>query len=31
MLEQLMRRRKHVPDLIRDVRQAKVSPFPKWE
>jgi hypothetical protein len=31
MLEQLMRRRKLVPDLIRDVRQAKVSPFPKWE
>ena len=31
MLEQLMRRRKRVPDLIRDVRQAKVSPFPEWE
>jgi hypothetical protein len=31
MLEQLMRRRKRVPDLIREVRQAKVSPFPKWE
>jgi hypothetical protein len=31
MLEQLMRRRKRVPDLIGDVRQAKVSTFPKWE
>ena len=31
MLEQLMRRRKRVPDLIRDVRHAKVNPFPQWE
>jgi hypothetical protein len=31
MLEHLMRRRKRLPDLIRDVRRAKVSPFPKWE
>jgi hypothetical protein len=31
MLEQLMRRCKLVRDLIRDVWQAKVSPFPKWE
>jgi len=22
---------KRLPDLIRDVRKAKVSPFPKWE
>ena len=31
MLEQLIRRRKRLPDLIRDVRRAKMSPFPKWE
>jgi hypothetical protein len=31
MLEQLMRRRKRVPDLIGDVRRAKVSPFPNWK
>jgi len=31
MLEQLMQRRKRLPDLILDMRRAKVSPFPKWE
>jgi hypothetical protein len=31
MLGQLMRRRKRVPDSIREVRQATMSPFPKWE
>jgi hypothetical protein len=30
MLEQLMRRRKLVPDLVRDARRAKVSPFVNW-
>jgi len=30
MLEQLMRRRKRVPDLIRDARRAKASPFANW-
>ncbi len=30
MLEKLMRRRKRVPDLIRDARRAKVSPFMNW-
>jgi len=31
MAEQLMRRRKRVPDLIRDARRAKVSPFSGWK
>lgn len=31
MVEQLMRRRKRVPDLIRDARRAKVSPFGNWK
>jgi hypothetical protein len=31
MVEQLMRRRKRVPDLIRDARRAKVSPFASWK
>ena len=30
LLEQLLRRRKRVPDLISDSRQAKSSPFPNW-
>ena len=30
MLERLLRRRKRVPDLIRDCRRAKTSPFPRW-
>jgi len=31
MLEQLMRRRKRVGDLIGDARRAKVSPFANWK
>lgn len=31
MLEQLMRRRKRVPDLIGDARRAKISPFANWK
>ncbi|MDQ6663416.1 MAG: hypothetical protein M3Z23_03380 [Acidobacteriota bacterium] len=31
VLEQLLRRRKRVPDLISDSRQAKTSPFPNWK
>lgn len=31
MAEQLMRRRKRVPDLILDARRAKVSPFAGWK
>jgi hypothetical protein len=31
MLERLLKRRKHVPDLISDARRAKVSPFPGWK
>ncbi len=31
MVEQLMRRRKRVPDLILDARRAKVSPFGSWK
>jgi hypothetical protein len=30
MLEKLMRRRKHVPDLINDSRRGRVNPFPGW-
>jgi hypothetical protein len=31
MLEQLMRRRKRIPDLIGDARRAKSSPFANWK
>lgn len=31
MLEQLLRRRKRVPHLINDCRQARTSPFPNWQ
>src|SRR5579872_1074541 len=31
MLEQLMRRRKRVADLLGDARRAKVSPFANWK
>ena len=31
MLENLMRRRKRVPDLISDARRAKQSPFAHWK
>lgn len=31
MLEQLMRRRKRVGDLISDARRAKVNPFANWK
>ncbi|MGI8991248.1 MAG: HipA family kinase [Bryobacteraceae bacterium] len=31
VLEHLLRRRKRVPDLISDSRQAKTSPFPNWQ
>ena len=31
MLEQLMRRRKRVADLISDARRAKASPFANWK
>ncbi len=31
MVEQLMRRRNRVPDLILDARRAKVSPFGNWK
>src|SRR6266852_834423 len=30
LLDKLLRRRKLLPDLISDCRQAKVNPFPKW-
>ena len=30
LLERLLRRRKRVPDLIADARQARVNPFPNW-
>lgn len=30
LLEKLLRRRKRVPDLIRDTRRAKSNPFPNW-
>ena len=30
MLERLLKRRKRVPDLIRDCTRAKASPFPRW-
>jgi hypothetical protein len=31
MLEKLMSRRRRVPDLIRDSRHGRVSPFPDWK
>ncbi len=31
MLEQLMSRRRRVPDLIRDSRGGRVNPFPDWK
>lgn len=31
VLDRLMRRRKRVPDLIRDSRQARTNPFPNWQ
>jgi hypothetical protein len=30
MLEKLMKRRRRVPDLIRDSRHGRVNPFPEW-
>jgi hypothetical protein len=30
LLEKLLHRRKRVPDLIADARQARVNPFPNW-
>ena len=31
LLEQLMSRRRRVPDLIRDSRHGRVNPFPEWK
>jgi len=31
LLEQLMARRRRVPDLIRDSRRGRVNPFPEWK
>jgi hypothetical protein len=31
LLDQLLRRRKRVPDLIKGCREAKHSPFPNWK
>ena len=31
MLENLMRRRKRVPDLVSDARRSKQSPFMNWK
>jgi hypothetical protein len=31
MLEQLMSRRRRVPDLINDSRRGRVNPFPEWK
>jgi len=30
LLDNLLRRRKRTPDLVRDCRQAKSNPFPQW-
>jgi hypothetical protein len=30
LLEQLLARRKRVPDLVRDTTRGRVNPFPKW-
>jgi hypothetical protein len=31
LLEQLMARRRRIPDLIRDSRRGRVNPFPEWK
>lgn len=31
LLEKLLRRRRRIPDLINETRQARVSPFPNWK
>jgi hypothetical protein len=30
MLEKLLRRRRRVPDLIRDCKSGRINPFPNW-
>jgi hypothetical protein len=30
LLEKLLRRRKRLPDLLNDCRNAKTNPFPRW-
>jgi len=31
LLERLLRRRKRLPDLVADCRNAKSNPFPHWK
>jgi len=31
LLEQLLARRKRVPDLVRDTTRGRLNPFPKWD